>query len=113
MSCLGARGFDGQRIGKALAQEVGTTGSTGISLRQRLLNANLSALEHRQQRGHGSGIKPLPREVLNDAQSFHRIVRLLVRTVGGQSVKRVGDGNHARQQRNFVAFQIHKDSRAR
>ena len=32
-------------------------------------------------------------------------MRLLVRTVGGESVKSVRDRNHARQQRNLVAFQ--------
>ena len=49
------------------------------------------------ERGHGLGVKALPGEILNDAQSLNRIMRLLIRAVRGYGVKGVGDRDHARQ----------------
>ena len=68
------------------------------------LNTNFSPLKYREERGYGLGVEALSREALNDAQSFHRIVRLLVRTIRGERVKSVSDRNHACQQRDLVAF---------
>ncbi len=73
-------------------------------LGQCFLNMNIAPVKHRHERGHGVGIKALSRKILNNAQSFYRIVRLLVRTIRGQSVKRVRHRDYPRQQRDFVAF---------
>ena len=68
------------------------------------LNTNFSPLEYRKESGYGLGVEALSREALNDAQGFHRIVRLLVRTIRGQRVKSVSNRDDACQQRDLVAF---------
>src|ERR1700676_4379899 len=57
-------------------------------------------------RGDGtrrSRIKTLSGEIVNDLQRVYGVVRLLIRAVGGQRIKGVGDRDDARQKRNLIS----------
>src|ERR1700686_762167 len=103
-----ASSFDDERInglGRRLERHRSWRGQFQRDGVDRLfLNTNFSPLKPRQQCGHGLGVKALSREILNNAQGFHRIVRLLVRPIRSESVKGVRNRNYARQQRDLVAF---------
>ena len=70
----------------------------------RARDANISAVENRSNGRSHSGIEALPGEIVNDFQRVDGVVRLLIRTVGGQRVEGVGDRNDARQKRDLVSL---------
>ena len=75
-----------------------------VSGQDRLLISTVAGRAGVTGSADGAGVKALSREVLNDAQSLFRVVRLLIRTIGGEGVKRICDGDNPRQQRNLVAL---------
>ena len=56
-----------------------------------------------KQSGDAVGIETLAREILDNLQRLFGCVRLLVRTIRGQSIERVGDSDDASQKRNLIA----------
>src|SRR5580698_2869255 len=70
----------------------------------RARDANITAVVNRGYGRSRSGIEALPGEIVNDFQRIYGVVRLLIRTVGGQRVEGVGDRNDARQKRDLVSL---------
>src|SRR6267378_5239437 len=73
--------------------------------RRRFRKTNVSPQKNGQQRGDRRRVETLPGKILNDANGFVGIVRLLIRTVRRQSVEGVGYRDHAWQKRNVVTLE--------
>src|ERR1022692_330064 len=69
------------------------------------LDANLATSVHRHQGGNWPRVKALAGKILNDFQRLFRSVRMLIWTIRGQSIKRIGHGDHASQQRNLLSLE--------
>ena len=67
------------------------------------LNANLAAVVNGQESGDRFRIQTLAGEILNNFESLFGSMSMLVRTIGGEGIESIGDGNHARQKRNLVS----------
>src|SRR5262252_7799712 len=68
-------------------------------------NSNITAEENSHQCRDGTWIQALAGQILDDADGFERVMRLLVRAICGERIECVSHGDHAWQQRNIVALQ--------